>query len=73
MSRVPAPYRQLTYQEYQLLRDCFRGGNTHANRYYSGKIVDSKMIHARILSFDRSSLYQLRTIRGDYEHRIHRQ
>ena len=48
---------QPNYQEYQLLRDCFRGGNTHANRYYSGKIVDSKMIHARILSSDRSSSY----------------
>ena len=48
---------QPNYSEYQLLRDCFRGGNTHANRYYSGKIVDSKMIHARILSSDRSSSY----------------
>ena len=48
---------QPNYQEYQLLRDCFRGGNTHANRYYSGKIVDSKLIGARILSSDRSSSY----------------
>lgn len=48
---------QPNYSEYQLLRDCFRGGNTHANRYYSGKIVDSEMIHARILSSDRSSSY----------------
>lgn len=48
---------QPDYQEYLLLRDCFRGGNTHANRYYAGKIVDSKLIHARILSADRSSSY----------------
>lgn len=48
---------QPDYDQYLLLRDCFRGGNTHANRYYSGKIVDSKLIHARILSADRSSSY----------------
>ena len=48
---------QPDYEQYLLLRDCFRGGNTHANRYYSGKIVDSKLIHARILSADRSSSY----------------
>ena len=48
---------QPDYNQYLLLKDCFRGGNTHANRYYAGKIVDSDLIHARILSADRSSSY----------------
>lgn len=48
---------QPDYEQYLLLKDCFRGGNTHANRYYAGKIVDSRKIGARILSADRSSSY----------------
>lgn len=48
---------QPNYSQYLLLKDCFRGGNTHANRFYSGSIVDSGLIHARILSADRSSSY----------------
>lgn len=56
-SREALRKMQPDYDQYLLLRDCFRGGNTHANRYYSGKIVDSKLIHARILSADRSSSY----------------
>lgn len=36
---------------YQLLREAFRGGNTHANRFYAGKIL--KNVH----SYDRSSSY----------------
>ena len=48
---------QPNYEQYLLLKDCFRGGNTHANRYYAGKIVDSRKIGARILSADRSSSY----------------
>lgn len=39
------------YQVYKMLRAAFRGGNTHANRYYSGLIVNN--VH----SFDRSSSY----------------
>lgn len=56
-SRERLAEMQPDYEQYQLLKDCFRGGNTHANRYYSGKIVDSRLIHARILSADRSSSY----------------
>ena len=56
-SREALRKMQPDYDQYLLLRDAFRGGNTHANRYYSGKIVDSKLIHARILSADRSSSY----------------
>lgn len=38
-------------KEYRLLRKAFRGGNTHANRYYVGKIVDD------VYSYDISSSY----------------
>lgn len=37
--------------EYRLLRQAFRGGNTHANRKYSGKIVKD------VYSYDMSSCY----------------
>ena len=36
---------------YRLLRACFRGGNTHANRYYVGKICDN------VYSYDIASSY----------------
>ena len=39
------------YETYQALREAFRGGNTHANRYYAGDIVEN--VH----SADRSSSY----------------
>ena len=51
---------QPTYEQYELLRDCFRGGNTHANRYYAGKIIDSRQLEGNargIRSADRSSSY----------------
>ena len=38
-------------ETYQALREAFRGGNTHANRYYAGDIVEN--VH----SADRSSSY----------------
>ena len=37
--------------QYRLLRECFRGGNTHANRYYVGFILED------VASADRSSSY----------------
>ena len=37
--------------QYRLLRQTFRGGNTHANRYYVGKIVND------VYSYDISSSY----------------
>ena len=40
---------------YQLLRAAFRGGNTHANRYYVGRVLDGK--GAGIYSFDIASSY----------------
>ena len=36
---------------YRLLRACFRGGNTHANRYFTGKIVKD------VYSYDIASSY----------------
>ena len=36
---------------YRLLRACFRGGNTHANRYFVGKICDD------VYSYDIASSY----------------
>lgn len=39
------------YETYKALREAFRGGNTHANRYYAGDIVEN--VH----SADRSSSY----------------
>ena len=39
------------YETYTALREAFRGGNTHANRYYAGDIVEN--VH----SADRSSSY----------------
>lgn len=39
------------YNIYTMLREAFRGGNTHANRYYSGTIVEN--VH----SYDYASSY----------------
>lgn len=39
------------YETYKALREAFRGGNTHANRYYAGDVVEN--VH----SADRSSSY----------------
>lgn len=38
-------------KEYRLLRKCFRGGDTHANRFQVGKIIDD------VYSYDISSSY----------------
>lgn len=39
------------YELYKALRECFRGGNTHCSRYFTGEIVNN--VH----SADRSSSY----------------
>lgn len=41
-----------SFEIYEELKEAFRGGNTHANRYYAGKLI-SGVIH----SADRSSSY----------------
>lgn len=39
------------YEVFKILREAFRGGNTHANRYYSEQILEN------VSSFDRVSSY----------------
>ena len=41
----------VSYDVYLLLREAFRGGNTHANRFYSSQILHD------VKSYDRSSSY----------------
>lgn len=41
----------LTLTEYKMLKQCFRGGNTHANRFFTGHIIS--MVH----SYDIKSSY----------------
>lgn len=54
MRKVAHDYVKRMYPDtvlYSLLREAFRGGNTHANRWYAGQIIhDAK-------SYDRSSSY----------------
>ena len=40
-----------TYKAYRMLRDAFRGGNTHGNRKYIGKILEN------VVSYDMTSCY----------------
>lgn len=42
---------QPDYEIFKILREAFRGGNTHCNRYYTGMILDN------VSSFDRVSSY----------------
>ena len=42
---------RINAHEYEMLRRCFRGGNTHANRYLAGQILEN------VYSFDISSSY----------------
>lgn len=44
------------YDTYMELQEAFRGGNTHANRYYSGILLEEKD-YGKIHSADRSSSY----------------
>lgn len=45
---------------YHLLRECFRGGDTHANRYYANTIVEN------VTSYDMSSAYPYAMISEKY-------
>lgn len=45
---------------YRMLREAFRGGNTHANRYYAGQILHG------VSSYDRSSSYPSVQINGQF-------
>ena len=50
-ARELVPSIQPDIDQYRLLRECFRGGDTHANRYYVGYILED------VRSADRSSSY----------------
>lgn len=45
---------------YRMLREAFRGGNTHANRYYAGQILHG------VSSYDRSSSYPSVQLNGKF-------
>ena len=49
--RIIVKKQLVDYDCYSLLREAFRGGDTHANRYYSGVILEN------VKSADRSSSY----------------
>ena len=51
VSHTLVPSIQPPYEVYQMLRAAFRGGDTHANRYYANQIMHD------VKSFDRSSSY----------------
>lgn len=51
MSGLPHDDYKITLDVYHALREAFRGGNTHANRFYTGWIISN--VH----SADRSSSY----------------
>lgn len=55
-SRYKLQQMQPDYPLFCLLRETYRGGNTHASRFWAGTIVDSAKV-GRILSYDRSSSY----------------
>lgn len=48
------------YTVYEMLREEFRGGDTHANRYFTGKIIE------RVHSFDRASSYPDVMLNGQF-------
>ncbi len=48
------------YEIFVLLREAFRGGDTHANRYYAGQILDN------VYSYDRVSSYPAEMINRNY-------
>lgn len=48
------PQQLPDYEVFKLLKDAYRGGNTHANRFYVGTILEGKNA---VTSYDRSSSY----------------
>lgn len=52
--------QRLEYEQYQLLWDARRGGNTHANRTHVGKVIRN------VRSFDISSSYPATMLYDDY-------
>ena len=50
------------WEIYQLLREAFRGGNTHGNRFYVGRIIDADRYHSNIFTADASSMYPFQIV-----------
>lgn len=50
----------LTTEQYKLLKECFRGGNTHANRFFSGLTLHN------VWSFDIQSSYPAAIMLDDF-------
>lgn len=53
-----------TFEEYTLLRKAFRGGNTHANKYYVGKVVEN------VFSDDKASSYPAQLVNEKYPYKF---
>lgn len=49
-----------TLHVFELLREAFRGGDTHANRFYVGKILDN------VGSYDRESSYPYELVNKNF-------
>lgn len=63
LQTVSYPWRkaiQPTLKVYTMLREAFRGGNTHANRWYAGEFLEN------VKSIDRSSSYPSELVNKKY-------
>lgn len=63
MKRIPSAYiksLQPDIEVYKILREAFRGGNCHANRYYSGRTIEN------VKSADMSSAYPAAIVSCDF-------
>ena len=47
---------------YELLREAFRGGNTHGNRFYVDRIISAERYHSNIFTSDASSMYPFQIV-----------
>ena len=47
----------MTPDEFRILQQCFQGGFTHANPFYSGRTLDKNLLGDNIVSFDFNSSY----------------
>ena len=56
---------QLDFESYKACKEAFRGGNTHANRYYCDTEIKSE-IHGDIYSFDFASCYPATMLYSDH-------
>lgn len=50
---------QADYEIFKILREAFRGGNTHANRYYAAEIIENVSSYDRVSSYPDVQINQL--------------